>query len=157
ADPGVNGAEGEAALDAEWAAAVAPGAAITLAACADTGTVFGGLIALQNLINGASPPPIVSISYGFCEADNGAAANQAYSDTYQQATALGTSVYVAAGDQGAAVCDYGKTAATRGIAVSGFASTPYNVAIGGTDFADTYNAKFGGPATSTYWSSTNTS
>jgi subtilase family serine protease len=60
---GVNGAEGEAALDAEWAGTAAPDAAIVLASCKDTSTVFGGLIALQNLINGASPPKIVSISY----------------------------------------------------------------------------------------------
>ncbi len=32
----------------------------------------------------------------------------------------------------------GLTAATHGIGVSGYASTPYNVAVGGTDFADTY-------------------
>jgi hypothetical protein len=36
--------------------------------------------------------------------------------------------------------------------VSGFASTPYNVAVGGTDFADTYKKD-----NSTYWSSSNTS
>ena len=30
-------------------------------------------------------------------------------------------------------------AATHGIGVSGFASTPYNVAVGGTDFGDTYS------------------
>lgn len=37
-----------------------------------------------------------------------------------------------------------------GINVSGFASTPYNVAVGGTDFADSF---FG--INSTYWSATN--
>ena len=70
--------EGEAALDAEWAGAAAPDAADRAARPARTrATVFGGLIALQNLINGANPPPIVSISYGQCEAANGAAANAA--------------------------------------------------------------------------------
>jgi hypothetical protein len=34
------------------------------------------------------------------------------------------------------VCDIG-TAVTHGIGVSAFASTPYNVAVGGTDFSDT--------------------
>ncbi len=158
-NPGVNADEGEAALDAEWAGASAPGASVVLAACKDTTTVFGGLIALQNLINSPSPPKIVSISYGECESANGAAANAAYVSAYQQAAALGTSVFVSSGDEGAASCDANQTVATHGIAVSGFASTAYNVAVGGTDFADTYFAVFGTPPlpVSTYWNATNTS
>ena len=152
-NPGtVAGAESEATLDAEWASAGAPSAHIELASCADTNVTFGGLIALQNLINGTSPPSIVSISYGECEAANGATANAAYNSTYQQAVAQGVSVYVSAGDEGAASCDANQAKATHGIAVSGFASTPYNVAVGGTDFGDAYAG-----STSTYWSSTNSS
>ncbi len=153
---GVNDAEGEAALDAEWAGATAPGAAIELASCKDTATTFGGLVALENLVNGAKPPPIVSISYGECEADNGAAGNASYVNTYEQAVALGVSVFVSTGDEGAASCDADETVATHGIAVSGFASTPYNVAVGGTDFADYRESQFGGPPVSTYWNGTNT-
>jgi subtilase family serine protease len=154
-NPGVNAAESEAALDAEWASASAPDATIRLAACADT-TVFGGLIALQNLINGNSPPNIVSISYGLCESQNGNAANKNFVNTYQQAAALGVSVFVSAGDQGAAGCDDNKAVATHGIAVSGYASTPYNVAVGGTDFADYVLGQSGGPGVGAYWSTTNT-
>ena len=152
-NPGVvAGAESEATLDAEWASAGAPSAAIELASCKDTNTTFGGLIALENLINGASPPAIVSISYGECEAENGATANAAYNTTYKQAASLGVSVFVSAGDEGAASCDADAANATHGIAVSGFASTPYNVAVGGTDYGDTYAG-----TNSTYWNSTNTS
>ena len=154
-NPGVNGAEGEAALDAEWAGVAAPDAAIVLASCRDTATVFGGLIASQNLINSASPPKIMSVSYGFCEAQNGAAANQQYVTAWQQAEAEGITVFVSSGDEGAASCDANATTATHGIAVSGFTSTPYNVSVGGTDFMDTYNSLTGGPATSTYWAGTN--
>ena len=156
---GVNADESEAALDAEWVGAAAPGATVVLASCADTATVFGGLIALQNLINGASPPQIVSISYGECEAANGAVANASYVSAYQQAAAEGVSVFVSSGDEGAASCDANQLVATHGIAVSGFASTPYNVAVGGTDFADTYNTVFGSPPLpiSTYWNATNSS
>jgi hypothetical protein len=159
-NPGANGDEGEAALDAEWAGASAPDANVVLASCADTNTVFGGLVALQNLINGANPPQIVSISYGECESENGNAANASYVTTYQQAAALGVSVFVSSGDEGAASCDADKTVATHGIAVSGFTSTPYNVSVGGTDFGDVYlNAAESGPALSTYWGgdSSNTS
>jgi subtilase family serine protease len=150
-NPGVNGDDGEAILDAEWASAAAPSAAIELAACASTRTTFGGLIALVNLINKGTPPAIMSISYGECEAANGASANAAYSAAYQQAAAEGVSVFVSAGDEGAASCDAGAASATHGISVSGLASTPYNVAVGGTDFGDTYAG-----TNSTYWNTANT-
>ena len=149
--PGVvAGDDGEAILDAEWASAAAPDAAIEVAACASTRTTFGGLIALQNLVNGKTPPSIVSISYGECEAENGAASNAAFNAIYQQAVAEGISVFVAAGDEGAASCDAGAQGATHGIGVSAWASTPYNVAVGGTDFGDTAAG-----TNSAYWSSTN--
>lgn len=143
--------DAEAILDAEWASAAAPSAAIQMAACADTTTTFGGLIALQNLINGTAPPSIVSISYGECETVNGATSNAMYSSAYQQAVAEGISVFVAAGDSGAAGCDNSAAVATHGIAVSAFASTPYNVAVGGTDFSDTVSG-----TNANYWNSTNT-
>jgi subtilase family serine protease len=150
-DPGVvAGDEMEAELDAEWASASAPGAAIELASCADTRTTFGGLLALQNLVGAAAPPAIVSISYGECETENGATANAAYKSVYQQAVAEGVSVFVSAGDEGAASCDPDLARATHGIGVSGFASTPYNVAVGGTDFGDTYAG-----SNATYWGTTN--
>jgi subtilase family serine protease len=142
--------EAEAAVDAEWASAAAPSAAIDVAACADTATTFGGLIALQNLINAANPPAVISISYGECEAENGATQNAAYALTYQQAVAEGISVFVSAGDEGAASCDPNTAVATHGIGVSGLASTPYNVAVGGTDFADTYAG-----TTGLYWNNRN--
>lgn len=152
-NPGLGGGDdGEAILDAEWASAAAPGAHIIVASCADTSTTFGGLIAMQNLINGAKPPQIVSISYGECEAENGAGSNAAFSALYQQAVAEGISVFVSAGDEGAASCDANLTAATHGIGISGFASTPYNVAVGGTDFSDTFSG-----TNNTYWSSSNSS
>jgi regulation of enolase protein 1 (concanavalin A-like superfamily)/uncharacterized membrane protein len=144
--------DAEAILDAEWASASAPSAAIEMAACADTTTTFGGLIAVQNLINAATPPSIMSISYGQCETVNGAAANASYNSAYQQAVAEGVSVFVAAGDSGAAGCDNSVAEATHGIAVNAFASTPNNVAVGGTDFSDTFSG-----TNATYWNSSNTS
>ena len=153
ASPGVIAPnDAEAILDAEWASASAPNAAIVMATCADTGPTFGGLIAIQNLINASSQPPaIMSVSYGQCETVNGAAANAAYNSTYQQAVTEGVSVFVAAGDSGAAGCDNSAANATNGIGVNAFASTPYNVAVGGTDFSDTYSG-----TNATYWNSSNT-
>jgi hypothetical protein len=154
-DPGVNpnGDDGEAILDAEYASAAAPSAAIELASCSNTST-FGGLIAIQNLLGESTPPAIMSMSYGECEAFNGATSNAAYNSAFKQAVTEGVSVFVSTGDEGAANCsaDSGEPSDTFGIGVSGFASTPYNVAVGGTDFGDT----FAGTNT-TYWNATNSS
>ncbi|MGA2219938.1 MAG: protease pro-enzyme activation domain-containing protein, partial [Terracidiphilus sp.] len=149
-DPGY-GDDGEAAIDVEWASAAAPNAAIVLAACTDT-TVFGGLIALENTLNGpaGSLPSVVSISYGEAEAANGAASNAAYNSAYQQAVAEGVSIFVSSGDEDAASDDDGNVS-THGIGVSGFTSTAYNVSVGGLDFG--YTAE--GVSPSTYWSATN--
>ena len=153
-DPGIGSAESEAALDAEWAGAVAADAAVELASCADTTTNFGALIAAQNLLDGATPPPIMSLSYTGCEAAQGPGENAYINSLWQQAAGEGVSVFVAAGDGGAAGCDAYDLPAPNwsdtGIAANGLASTPYNVATGATDFLDTYEG-----TVSKYWNSTN--
>jgi hypothetical protein len=122
-----------------------------VASCANT-TTFGGFVGLQNLLNSSTAPTIVSISYGDSESELGSAGNAYISALYQQAITEGVSIFVAAGDQGAASSDPGVTNATHGINVSGFTSTPYNVSVGGTDFGDTFAG-----SNSAYWSSANTS
>jgi subtilase family serine protease len=154
-NPGVpaTGDDGEAIIDAEWATAAAPNAAIILAACADTGrsnVTFGGLVALENVLNSSSLPSVVSMSYGEAEAANGAASNLAFNNAFQQAVTEGVSIFVSSGDEDAASADNGNVA-THGIGISGFASTPYNVAVGGLDFG--YSADF--VNASTYWNANN--
>jgi subtilase family serine protease len=152
-NPGTNGDDGEASLDAEWASAAAPNAAIELISCADTATTFGGIIAIQNLINASTTPPaIISMSYGECEALTGAAGNATFKSAFQQAVSEGVSVFVSSGDEDAAACDRDAEIATHGIAVTGWGETIYNVAVGGTDFGDTYAG-----TNSTYWNATNSS
>lgn len=154
-DPGTNGFELEAALDAEWAGAVAPDASVQLASCADTTTNFGGFIAAQNLLDLANPPYIMSLSYIACETFEGPSGNAFMNGLWQQAAVEGVSVFVSAGDAGADGCDSNglpaPNLAESGIAANGLASTPYNVATGGTDFLDTSEG-----TNSTYWSTTNT-
>jgi subtilase family serine protease len=156
ADPGTNGAEGEAALDSEWAGAVAPDAHVELASCKDTATTFGAFTAAQNLLDTAAPPPIMSLSYGECEADNGPGfaneGNAFVNALWQQAAAEGVSVFVSAGDGAASGCDDFDTAsfATGGIAANALASTPYDTATGGTDYLDTAEN-----TNSQYWSTSN--
>lgn len=146
-DPGVNsGQDAEAALDTEWASAAAPGATIELASCASAGPSDGVFLAIENLINASAPPPVISVSYALCEADNGAAANAAFNQLYQQAAAEGISVFVASGDTGASACALGPGPTNYGIGVNGWGDSQYNVSVGGTDFADTYTGTNG-----TYW------
>ncbi len=78
--------------------------------------------------------------------------NEFYSTLWEQAAAQGITVLMAAGDSGSAGCDSagaGETAAQFGLAVSGLASTPFNVAVGGTDFNVTSSNA------TTYWNVTN--
>jgi subtilase family serine protease len=151
-DPGKNGEEGEAALDAEWAGAAAPDAKVELASCANTAANFGAFIAAQNLLDSKTPPPIMSLSFGGCEAHQGPSGNAFINSLWHQAASEGVSVFVSSGDGSSAGCDNFNTAsyAADGIAVNGLASTPYNFAAGGTDFADTANG-----TNSTYWSKSN--
>jgi len=150
-DPGVASAAGEAIIDAEYSSAAAPSAAIVNASCAKVGTTFGQIVAIENLLNGSNPPAIISMSYADCEAELGQTANEALSSAYQTGVIAGTSIFVAAGDSEAGQCS-DKKLAIFGISVNGYASTPYNVAVGGTDFADTYLGE-----NSIYWKSTNSS
>jgi subtilase family serine protease len=145
-----NGDDGEAILDAEWATAAAPNATIVLAACR-SGTLFGGQIALLNALNSTTVPlpSVVSMSYGEAEATGGATLNASFNTTFAQAVTEGVSIFVSSGDELAESADNGNVA-THGIGISGWASTPYNVAVGGTDF--------GGPVAgdpTVTWSTTN--
>ena len=149
-DPGTNGDESEAAADAESVSTFAPAAAVQLAACPSTRTTDGDITAAMNLLNAANPPAIFSDSYGGCEAQNTSTYQALINATWQQAAAEGVSVFVAAGDEGADECGYGRRMATTGISVDGTASTPYDVAVGGTDFSDVPSA-----TQAAYWSAAN--
>lgn len=141
ADPGLQtatGDEGESVLDVEWAGAVAPNATIDFVVSEQTETDgLGGVDTSAVYIVDNNVAPVLSYSYGICESflvQNGA--GTFYGLLWQQAAAEGITVVVAAGDNGSAGCDDPNTEnkAASGIAVSGTASTPYNVAMGGTDF-----------------------
>jgi subtilase family serine protease len=150
-DPGAVTADREATLDSEWVTATAPNANVVVAACANAYDP-GVFIAMRNLLDAPNPPSIMSISYGNSEAAIGATENAFIYSLYQQAVAEGVSVFVSAGDWGGDgfYNDRG-TPGTHGLSVSGYASTPFNVAVGGTDFEDTYMNE-----TNLYWNTVNT-
>ncbi len=165
-DPGLNGDEGEADLDVEWAGAIAPQANILLVTSSGTqsnpGQITSGidLSALYVVDNDPSlngvPVSVVSESFGECEPSLLAVGNIFYYTLWQQAAAEGITAVVSSGDSGSAGCDpdpsgTSPNAAIDGLAVSGLASTPFNVAVGGTDFIS--SAQNGVP--NQYWSTTN--
>jgi hypothetical protein len=142
-DPGVDGInnpEGpnydsvEAYLDVEWSGAVAPNATIDLVVAGDTALEAGLFLAMEHAVYG-NVAPVISLSFGECETGLGST-NQFLSNLWEQAAAQGITVMVSTGDSGSAGCDNDNTQyyAVNGQAVNGFASTPYNVAVGGTDF-----------------------
>ena len=150
ADPGFNGSEGESDLDVQWASAVAPGATVKFVTSEPTETT-GGIFLSAIYIVENNFAGVMSESFGACEQQIGTL-NQFHNTLWEQAAAQGITVFLSAGDGGSAGCDNFDTAqtATQGLAVSGFASTPFNVAVGGTDFDEI------GRWTQ-YWSSTNNS
>lgn len=152
-DPGIQGDESEADIDVQWSGAVAPGATIDFVISESTETTSGVDLSAVYIVD-QNLAPIMSESYGECELGVGTSGNQFYNALWQQASAQGITVFISAGDAGSAGCDNFDAAppapAQYGLQISGYASTPYNVAVGGTDFND-----FNNPGT--YWSTTNNS
>ncbi|ADV83125.1 Ig-like domain repeat protein [Terriglobus saanensis] len=147
-DPGMNENENEADLDVQWSGAVAKNATIDLVVSAD-GTATNGVDGAAVYIINNNLATILNVSYGLCEASMGTAGNQHYNTLWEQAAAQGITVLVATGDSGSATCDPNSQYAHGGLAVSGFASTPYNVAVGGTDFHSTFDNP------TAYWNANN--
>jgi hypothetical protein len=148
-DPGVvAGDDGESDLDVEVSGGAAPGATVKFitsrATLVTDGVDLSAMYAVQNNLT-----DIISESYGQCEANFSQVADSFYVNLWAQAAAQGQSVFVSSGDNGPAGCDSpSSTFASFGYAVSALASSPYNVAVGGTIFADTT----GGP----WWGTTAT-
>ncbi len=138
----------ETTLDAEYASAMAPGAHIVVASCADytdntgstlaTDNFFGGVfVAATNLINANSGrPDIISASYGFGENFVDSASKRAIDLMWAQADAEGISVFVSSGDSGTNPSFNGTVISGTGVDANAFATSPNVTAVGGTDTAD---------------------
>ena len=135
----------EADLDLEWSGAIARNAQIVYVNAPATfssdcsqltnnGGVFNALAAAINPPSGPPLAPVMSLSYGLCEAQTGTLETE-----LQQANAEGVTVVNSSGDTGAAACDGSPvnsnppyTAAQYGAAVSYPASSPEVTGVGGT-------------------------
>lgn len=130
---GPNGDSIEAYLDVEEAGAVAPDATVDLVIAADTASENGLVLAAEHAVY-SDVAPVMSLSFGSCEQNLGSS-NAFFNQLWEQAAAEGITVMVSTGDSGSAGCDSSSSQyATQGLGVNGLASTPYNVAVGGTDF-----------------------
>lgn len=134
-DPGLNDAGDEALLDTEVSGGIAPKASIYFYTSADTDISSGLLNAIFRALDD-NRVSILSVSFSDCEAALGASGNQILLEAAEQAAAQGITLTVSAGDNGSAGCDDfdSESQATQGFAVNGYASTPYSIAVGGTDF-----------------------
>jgi subtilase family serine protease len=149
-DPGITGDSGEAYLDVENAGSIAPAATVNLYIAGYTGLLGeGGLgFSLLRAVDDDAAS-VLSLSFGYCEAGLGTAGNSFYNELWEQAAAQGQTVMVATGDSGSVGfgCGYG-------LGINGLGSTPWNVAVGGTDaYLSDYAS--GGASIATFFNSTN--
>ena len=148
-DPGRtgDGNEDEAYLDTEIVGALAPGAKILLVRDMNA-SLAAQYVVDQNLA------AVLNVSFSSCESAEGAF-NTIVNTMWEQAVTEGITVTVSSADAGGATCtagaDEGVTGdvKTNGFAVNALASTPFDLAVGGTDFNPTLEMQNG------YWSTTN--
>ena len=149
-NPGIlsSSEETEADLDAEWSGAVARNATIQFVVSKSTNSSDGTYLSAQYIVS-HNLAPVMSMSFGLCEASLGSSESSFINSLWQQAAAQGITVFVSSGDSGAAGCDSASaSSASHGRAVNGLCSSPYSVCVGGTEFHDASNP-------SLYWSSSN--
>ncbi len=133
--PGTGPGIGEAALDIEDVAALAPGAKIHVFQAPNMDGMFGALDT-ENAIAEADDAGQVSTSWGLCEAalQQGAPGEQQVeNEIFEQTAAQGQTVFAAAGDDGSDSCAYhGPTAVAPDLSLLDPASQPYVTSVGGT-------------------------
>lgn len=144
--------EAESDLDLEYSGGIAKGAAIYFVYVGNNQnySVFDSLeYAVDTKI-----APVISMSYGECEADLGSSDYSALESIMEQGASQGQSIIVAAGDDGSTACyaDVSSntvTAAEEALAVAYPASSAYATGLGGTEFpaADVSSSN------TTYWES----
>jgi hypothetical protein len=135
-NPGINGDSVEFYLDTQVSNGLAPGAKLYFYTSAGTDVDYGIDLSVLRAIDD-NIVDVLSLSWQECEPYLGASGNYFVNAVWEQAAAQGISVSVASSDSGSAGCDDfdTETAAVSGLQVNGWSSTPYNISVGGTDFA----------------------
>ena len=150
-DPGDlgDGEEVEAVLDASWSGAIAQNANVRFVVSASTNSTDGVTLSEVFIIDN-DLGDVMTESFGGCEFGVGTAEETGILTLAQQAAAQGITYVVSSGDSGAEGCDDPniETSATGPLSVNVLASTPFTVAVGGTEFNENGHD-------STYWNPTN--
>jgi pseudomonalisin len=143
------GDQGEATLDVSRSGSVAPGATIDLVVSANSLTQDGVAIATSYVVDTPVPAEIMSISFGSCEANAGAAEVGFWDSLFRTAAGAGMSVFVSSGDSAAAGCDqsFSTPPASQIASPNNICSSSFATCVGGTEFADFTNP-------SQYWNPT---
>ena len=141
-DPGMQpGDIDEANLDVEWAGAVAYNATVIF--IVGDPVNGGGVIDAINyaITTSPIPAPVISTSYGDCEANFPAGAISSLQSLMKQANVEGITVLAPTGDTGSADCDFNNsptgpvtTTSTHGLAVDLPGALQSVTAVGGTEF-----------------------
>jgi subtilase family serine protease len=157
------GDEGESDLDLEWSGGVAGNANIIFVYAGLTGSDtcnsrFNSVWnALQQAVD-TNVAPVISTSYGACEAANGEAfAVDMVQAWAKQANTQGQTIMASSGDAGAADCDpTNSPSATGGLAVDVPAAIPEVTGMGGNEFDGDASATVtnGNANSTTYWKGT---
>jgi hypothetical protein len=158
-DPGIGITPSvEGFLDVEVSGAVAPKAAVNYYIGGGTHFQDGLILATMRAIED-NQADVISVSYGECEQALGPMGNMMWAGFWEQAAAQGQTVLVSSGDSGPTVCPglgqvLNGNVSFLGLNVNGLASTPWNVAVGGTDF---YYADYAtrGASIANLWNATN--
>ncbi len=151
-DPGtVSGDEGESDLDLQRVIGTAPSvtADFVISGTNPTTQEDGINIAMQYEIN-TLLDPVMTVSYGLCEASAGSSGVNFISGLFSQAAAEGISVFISSGDSGAAGCDQSFTTppAVQQLSINYICSSPYATCVGGTEFNE-------GSTSVNYWGAAN--
>ena len=156
-DPGIAtgknvGFASEATLDVDRVIGTAPAAQVDLVISADSATDNGVDIAMAYNID-TLRDPIMTISFGSCEAQNGISETDYLNSQFETAASEGISTFVSADDSGVAGCDTPFAAVTAAetpqvASINVLCASGYVTCVGGTEFNDALDP-------SAYWSSTN--
>jgi subtilase family serine protease len=123
---------GEAALDIEMVAGLAPKSSIDVYQAPNSNSGFYD--DFKKFVT-SDADKVLSVSWGSCEINTPAATMRAQESLFEQANAQGQTIFAAAGDEGSTSC-YNPSASTPNDKLSALspASAPYVIGVGGTSF-----------------------
>jgi subtilase family serine protease len=145
-DPGLAGGgdETEATIDVTRTLGTAPDAQVDLVIQTQPS---GGIFAASQYAVNTLNDPVLSLSFGSCELNQGSAGVHLWDTLWAQAAAQGISVFVSSSDSGAATCDtqFATPPAVQTLSINYICASSYATCVGGTELAENGN--------SGYWSS----